>query len=428
MIFSLVSCYFWVFCSLAQADELNLSLAEISEQEVILKYQREEFRIKMSAFPQLLKEEVRYSYANWSFEVPEKYLRPDLATKFGKLFSEETELILDENVLKNYLEQEIRPKIEKKRQDVKFFKNDQGQIEIEGVGQDGQKLDITKTIELIKHVLLTPEKAPIRLPLIIDKAQISTNDSELQKLGITEILAVGKSDFSGSTSNRINNIQVGSKKLSHHLISAGGIFSVGETLGPVDGSTGYKQELVIKGPKTVPEYGGGLCQVSSTLYRGALAAGLPIIERINHSYAVSYYLPWGTDATIYPPTVDLKFQNNTKQAILLQSYMEKNNLYFILYGTDDGRQTELFGPFISNYRSAPPPRIEYSEHLAPGEKEVLGQAHPGFDSTWYRYVTSSSGAELISETIFSRYQARPLYHVLGKEEEAEEAVTQDSGV
>ena len=114
------------------------------------------------------------------------------------------------------------------------------------------------------------------------------------------------------------------------------------------------------GEHTLPEYGGGLCQVSTTAYRGVWEYGFPITGRRNHSFAVSYYAPHGTDATIYPPHTDMKFLNDSPGALLLQTYHENDRAYFIYYGTKDDRTAEVIGPYTWDFRPPPPDRTDYT--------------------------------------------------------------------
>jgi vancomycin resistance protein YoaR len=136
-------------------------------------------------------------------------------------------------------------------------------------------------------------------------------------------------------------------KVSGIVIKPGEEFSFNKYLGPVEENEGFLPELVIKKTGTVPELGGGLCQVSSTLFRAAMKAGFPIVERRNHSYAVSYYAPQGTDATIYPGVVDMKFLNDSKNAILIwPQFLDKNTLVYDIYGTKDDRKVTLGKPVV----------------------------------------------------------------------------------
>ena len=181
-------------------------------------------------------------------------------------------------------------------------------------------------------------------------------------------------------------------------------------MGPIDGggwAHGWLPELVIKGNDTIPEYGGGLCQVSPTMFRAALYSGLEITARRNHSYAVSYYTPYGLDATIYDPWPDFKFKNDTPAHLLIQGYTEGSEAYFVFYGTQDDRSVEMEGPFVYNYHSASTPWIEYTNTLAPGERQLKAYAHTGFDVDWYRTVTYGDGTQGERENYHSSYEARP---------------------
>jgi len=137
--------------------------------------------------------------------------------------------------------------------------------------------------------------------------------------------------------NRADWVLDGAKRFNGVLLAPGETFSFGKLLGAVDASTGYVPELVILGDHEEKQYGGGLCQVSSTAFRAALAAGLPITERVNHAFAISYYTwPYtvpGMDATIYYPAVDLKFTNDTGSYILMQTIMNGVDLKFDFFGT-----------------------------------------------------------------------------------------------
>ncbi len=181
--------------------------------------------------------------------------------------------------------------------------------------------------------------------LIVYKTQPKTSLGDLNDLGITELIGRGESKFAGSPKNRQHNINVGVSKMKGIIIKPGEEFSFNKYLGPVEANTGFLPELVIKANGTVPEFGGGLCQVSSTTFRAAMNAGLPITQRRNHSYAVSYYGPQGTDATIYPGVIDLKFTNDTGHSILVWPYFKASDyLVFDFYGTFDGRKVELDTP------------------------------------------------------------------------------------
>ncbi|MBX4188350.1 MAG: VanW family protein [Candidatus Doudnabacteria bacterium] len=204
-------------------------------------------------------------------------------------------------------------------------------------GQDGQVLDLYQTYKL----LLTGQ-SKIRLPV-----EVSKSNSDLgatNNIGIKELVAIGESDFTGSPYNRRINIQVGASRFQGLIIKPGEEFSFNTFLGDVDGAHGFLPELVIKRTGVVPEFGGGLCQVSSTVFRAAMNAGLPITERRNHSFAVKYYAPQGTDATIYPGVTDFRFMNDLASHLLIRTRVDGSKLYFEFYGTKDDRQISFDGP------------------------------------------------------------------------------------
>jgi vancomycin resistance protein YoaR len=227
-------------------------------------------------------------------------------------------------------------------------------------------------------------------------------------MGIKELIGVGHTSFFGSPTNRIHNIKTGIAKLNGALIAPNEEFSINARLGPVDDSTGYKKELVITKKGTIPEYGGGLCQVSTTMYRAAIFSGLKITARAAHSYAVTYYsqvLGHGLDATIYSGGQDLKFINDTPGYILIQGYVENNHAYFKFYGTSDGRTITMDGPYLANYVYPSKDIIyENSTEIPVGTTKLVEKRNTGFEATWYRTITRPDGTQE-KEEIFSHYKA-----------------------
>ena len=326
---------------------------------------------------------------------------------------------LDLIKIKTYLEQKIAPVIYREREDVKIILDDDGKVVFEGRGLYGRKLDLEKAAFMLKEAI-EKEIEFIDLPIIREEPQVVNLSEELKEVGIKELVAAGETDFNGSPYNRIANIKLGLSRFNGHIIQPGEEFVFGEVLGPVNKQTGYLPELVIKKDRTVPEYGGGLCQVSTTAYRAILAGGLPVTERRNHSFAVHYYAPTGLDATVYPPTVNLKFVNDYPNHLLMQTFTIGNKAYFNIYGIKDARQVYMLGPYYYNHKAPPTAKIEYSEKLKPGEKLILGKAVWGVTSSWYRQVVyNTKNKESLFEHIFSKYQARPDFHAVGVEKNIE---------
>jgi len=224
-------------------------------------------------------------------------------------------------------------------------------------------------------------------------------------LGISDVLGTGTSDFKGSPRNRIHNIKTGAEILNGLLIKPGEKFSLITALGEIDGEHGFKQELVIKQNRTIPEFGGGLCQIGTTVFRTAIDGGLPIVERRNHSYRVSYYEPAGTDATIYSPSPDLKFSNDTGAHILIQTKIQGTKLIFEFWGKDDGREIAYTKPVIKNITNPPPPKYIKTTELPVGKKKKIETAHKGADA-YFQYTVkyNDENKEDINETFYSHYR------------------------
>ena len=251
---------------------------------------------------------------------------------------------IDTDLAETWLEARIATRVDREPQNAVFETSSTGRVRAFALAQDGQRLDRSGSLERIREQLLTTEitNQAVTLPVVVTAPALGNDAAE--ELGIKELLAVGETNFSGSPANRIHNIGIGASRYDGLLLEPGQEFSFNEFLGPVDASTGYKPELVIKPEGTVPEYGGGLCQVSTTAFQAAVQAGLKVTQRRNHSYMVRYYGAPGFDATIYPPYTDLKFVNDTPGHILVETEVIGTTIRFSYYGTNDGRIVEVDGP------------------------------------------------------------------------------------
>lgn len=286
-------------------------------------------------------------------------------------------------------------------------------------GRSGEIIDAEKAISDIRVALLNRATlAPGGWPTVVTLApklvfpRVEAED--LNELGIKELIGKGQTSFAGSPQNRISNIKNGVKFLNGILIAPEEEFSTLKALGEIDGSSGYLPELVIKENATVPEFGGGLCQVSTTLFRSLLDFGFPILERRNHSYRVSYYEPpIGLDATIYSPGPDLRFKNDTPGHVLIRGYVSGTDLFFEIYGTHDGRQSAIEVPVVSNITPPPPPVYVESDTLAPGEIKQMEKPHEGADAV-VKYIVRDAQGNILREQIFrSHYKAWPEKFLVG---------------
>ena len=276
------------------------------------------------------------------------------------------------------------------------------------VGIDGKMLDedtLKQTIiEKMKEAYLSdkPEKIALMMPVKTIHAADATD--EANRLGIKEEVAEGTSLFHGSSDERIFNVALAASRLNGVIIKPGEIFSFDKAVGDISSLSGYKQAYVIENGKTVLGDGGGVCQVSTTLFRAALNAGLPIIERHQHAYRVEYYEENsgpGIDAAIYSPTVDLKFKNDTGHALLIQTSVDYNaqQLTFDLYGTKDpNREVTIGTPVVLSTSPAPPPLYQDDPTLPVGQVKQTDFAAAGANVYFTRTVTENG-----KTTIFDKF-------------------------
>ncbi len=252
--------------------------------------------------------------------------------------------LVDEKKLGDFLT-DLERKVNKDPENAKL-KFDNNRVSAFSTGVNGLKLDKEKSLELFKNFLEQPVFDK-KINLAFNEIAPEISLDSIDNMGITSLIGEGRSDFKGSPKNRIFNIKIAVERFNGILIKPGEEFSFVEILGEVDGEHGYLPELVIKKDKTEPEFGGGICQVSTTAFRAAIYSGLEITARRNHAYPVAYYNPQGMDSTVYVPRPDLKFINNTPGYILIQPRIEGTELIFSFYGKDDGRKINIVGPKIT---------------------------------------------------------------------------------
>ncbi|MBI4406945.1 MAG: VanW family protein [Candidatus Kerfeldbacteria bacterium] len=295
-------------------------------------------------------------------------------------------------------------------------------------GQDGLGVAVDKTMAALTTALLQDHSSTVEL--VVEVTTPHATPTNLEDLGIKELLGTGETNFAGSPYNRILNIHKGADMLNGLLIAPGETFSLLDILNPIDTSHGWYSELVIKGDKLEKEAGGGLCQVGTTSFRAAMLSGLPIVERRNHSWAISYYAyngKAGVDATIYDPSPDFKFLNDTGHYILWRSRIEGSSIYFELWGTSDGRKGYFTEPTNYGYVSAGPTIETVDESAAPGSRVCDGHAFTGVSAS-FDYIVEQPDGTTDTETFTSVYKARPQLCVVGPDgitEDAEET-TEDS--
>lgn len=293
-----------------------------------------------------------------------------------------------------------------------LFNFEGGKVKEFRFSEDGREIDKDKLNQLIiakaRLVLNYSDQKVVVIGIPIKVIKPSLTTEKVNQMGIKELIGTGTSTFRGSIENRIYNIGLASERLNGILIKPGEIFSFNNTIGDVSSLTGYKQAYVIQNGRTVLGDGGGVCQVSTTFFRALLNAGLPIIERNQHAYRVSYYEQDsgpGIDAAIFTPNIDLRFRNDTGHHILIQTVIDSSDqrLTFMLYGTNDGRVSEISTPVILSQTPAPEPKYEDDPSLPKGTVKQVDFAAAGAKVYFTRTVTRN-GEIIANDTFNSNYR------------------------
>lgn len=289
---------------------------------------------------------------------------------------------------------------------------------------DGQEVDIKTIKNILQAKTITvvtsqrPQTINIPVPIKVVKPKVTTD--KINNLGIRELIGTGSSLFQGSIQNRIYNITLAATRLNGILVAPDEVFSFNKALGDVSAFTGYKQAYIIQNGRTVLGDGGGVCQVSTTLFRAILNAGLPIVERNAHAYRVGYYeqdSSPGIDATIYVPSVDLKFKNDTGNYILIESFIDPTyeRLTFLLYGTKDNREISISKPIITSQAPPPSPLYQDDPTLLKGTLRQIDFPAWGA-SVFFTREVKKDGKVIISEKFISNYQPWQAVYLRGTKE------------
>jgi len=308
----------------------------------------------------------------------------------------------------------VKQQLDRSAANAKFiFNDDTRQLDLIEDSKVGRSMDMDASIKAINDALLRGEHG---VALVVNEAQPQVpGNATGQQLGITELLWAETSYFYGSSDARIQNIQAAAARFKGVLVAPGEVFSMGETMGDVSLDSGFAEALIIYGGRTVKGVGGGVCQVSTTLFRAVFNAGFPVVERYPHAYRVSYYEMTasgavdprlaGLDATVYFPLVDFKFKNDSPYWILMETYVNESarTLTWKFYSTKDGRSVtwDTSGP--TNVVSAPPPIYEENQDLRKNEMKQVDWAANGADIAVTRTVWKD-GAILFQDQVTTHYQ------------------------
>ncbi len=329
---------------------------------------------------------------------------------------------LDQAQLTAYLKTLAR-EINQPARDARFrFEPTTGALTLTLPSQHGYALDVDAAVKQVEQAALGgTTRAPgnalaaraLNLPVTDTKPAVAMEDAA--KFGIKELVAQGVSNFKGSSAGRIQNVRTATAQFEGVVVPPGATFSFNQYLGDVVEANGFDDAYIIFADRTVLGPGGGVCQVSSTIFRAAFFGGFPIVERWAHAYRVGYYEPpVGLDATVFSPTVDFKFKNDTDAYLLIQPKLDlkATTLTFNLYGTKPNRTVEMEEPILERVIVHGPAIYTDDPTLKKGVTKQIDFAHDGADVTVWRKILVN-GQVVKREKFFSRYEPWVARYLVG---------------
>ena len=348
----------------------------------------------------------------WSIQ-PEKLVQMMVIERVHTGNGEEYRIALDSEALREYLvgrEGKINREPKNARM---YFDDETRELVLIEEDETGLVLDIDQSIIDIQAQLL---EGTHQIDLAVEKTFPDiTSEHTAEELGIVELIEARTTYYYGSDASRIHNIATASAKFHGIFVAPGETFSMAEVLGDVSLDEGYSEAWIILGDRTIKGVGGGVCQVSTTLFRTVFFAGLPVVERHPHAYRVLYYEQnpngsnnpqWaGLDATVYVPVVDFKFTNDTGHWLLMETYVYEGyrQLEWKFYGTDDGRTVQWNNSGLKKKKDPPKPIYEENPDLAKGEIKQVDWAVDGATVTITRDVYRD-GQKLWQDIFKTKYQ------------------------
>lgn len=261
--------------------------------------------------------------------------------------------------------------------------------------------DATKA-QLLKDIKAGKDTTEVKIKEIVPERNVKL----LSDRGVLWHISRGSSSYAGSPDFREKNILVGADKLDNFFIAPEREFDFNEEIGKIDASTGFVKGFVISGGTLAKEDGGGICQVSTTIFRALYEAGLPITERHEHSHRVSYYDPVGYEATVYAPYKNLKVKNDTGQHLFVQANWntKTKTLSFDIFGANTGRQVSVSKPVITDFKAPKKPSYTPDTRVALGSRRLLDTPMQGMTSVIVRTIKNADGKVISKDTLKSVYQ------------------------
>ncbi len=255
--------------------------------------------------------------------------------------------------------------------------------------QDGYALNLREAKKLLAAAVLDPNTPQVQLPVAITKPKVSTESLPDPKT--LTLLSSSTTRYYGSSRERITNAAVAARKLDGYVVPTGDNFSFNQAVGDISAATGFVEGLIISGGRTIKGVGGGVCQASTTAFAALYRAGLPVVERNQHSYKVRYYDDvLGLDAAVYYPSLDLKMQNNTPGPIVVRASSSGASMTIQLYGVSDGRKVAISSARVLRRTPHPPAKTIFNSSLPAGVSRQVDYAVDGYHVNVVRTINGQS--------------------------------------
>lgn len=391
-------------------QELEEKIVYLNQKEVV---------VPTKAISAQLREEERLEIIETAEKLIHKSLTLTLDDERVKLTGEELITLLntvpggdvttDRGRLLEYLEG-VAESLNREATDAKFGYQD-GKVTEFAPSKDGIKISVEATSNKVQEgmkQLIESEEQNINIEIQAERTSPQVTIEKVNELGIKERIGRGESYYAHSIPNRIYNVGLASSRINTALIPPGEEVSFNKLVGEVSAATGYRSAYIISQGRTVLGDGGGLCQVSTTLFRAAMDAGLPILERWGHSYRVSYYelnSKPGVDATVIAPSKDFKFKNDTPGHILIQTINDPKKLHLVIeiYGTSDGRVASVTEPKVWGLTPPLPTVYQDDPSLPVGTIKQVDWSAGGANAS-FEYNVIKNGEMIQNQTFTTVYR------------------------
>jgi vancomycin resistance protein YoaR len=331
-----------------------------------------------------------------SYPAPDKALSRTINTieMANLFFVEKTGLRLDEKAIGELL-RSVSSRFDQTPQDARYVRQ-AGNL-VRRASQDGYALDVAQAKKLLGTAILDPNPNELLLPVAVSKPKVSTESIPDPKT--LTVLSSSTTRYFGSSRERVLNAAIAANKLDGYVVPQGAVFSFNGAVGEISESTGFVEGLIISGGRTQKGVGGGVCQASTTAFASLYRAGLPVVERNQHSYKVRWYDDvMGLDAAVYYPSLDLKMQNNTPGPIVIRASTSGATMTVSVLGVSDGRKVAVSKARILRRTPHPPAKTIFNSRLPAGASKQVDYAVDGYNVNVVRTINGQS------ESLYTAYR------------------------